>query len=201
MRKNAAIATGAVIAALVACANAGARPFPTPACGWVTATSVGRAIGEPVKSFGSRWSDVHAPILTCAYEELVPNLQLGYVPIVQIQYAENQFYKLAAGSVPVPGLGSCVRRSSCPRSGEAAWTLSTTRTLSVVGSPTTNGTPTNPASPQIERFVGAQALFAQDGLNAVAIAVSTPNGPLQVRNETAALVHLIRGVLARFYWS
>jgi hypothetical protein len=189
MRRSFAIAVPLIAAlALYACAGAGARKFPVPSCTWVSTAAVSAAVGEPVRALPERWRTFHAPVLTCYYAERTPHVQLGNLPLVSIQFAELQFYHVVKGEQPVRGIGVCVNRSTCPQPGRPAWLFSATNQV------------TRARAPYVFTFISEERLFVQDGINAIAVGVQNPSGPLRVKNVTARLKSLARSLMQRFYW-
>src|SRR6202000_93962 len=125
-----------------------AKRFPRPSCGWVSAAAVSRALGEPVRATGGGWTNKSAPMLTCSYDELTPTFQLEHVPILRIQYAENQYYRKVPGARPLRGVARCVVGAPLfPKRGVAAWTLTKMRLRKLPNGPPLPMTTTSPVPP------------------------------------------------------
>lgn len=162
------------------------RRFPVPSCRWVPTSLIKSELGLSVRALAPQWTTDVAPVLTCSFVERSPQLQFGDVPIVTVQFRELQRFRVTAGSVFVPRLGSCVVHSSCPVAHKSAFQL--------VGH-ATGGTP-----PYLSQFVSGIDLRAEDGLNFLRIVVDNPDGPLPVANEVAAAHKLARVLLPKFRW-
>jgi hypothetical protein len=181
------VAAAAVVALLAMAAPAGAhrRHRPAPRCGWASASLINRTLGINVRPAKAHWRVNIAPVLTCSSYEVEPTLAPIGEPIVTIAFAEVQRFRVPSTFSFVPHLGSCIEHSSCPRPHKPAW-LYVQRT-------TTNSEFTNP-------FPAIEQLRVEDGVNALAIQMFTPNGPPAVASETAAVLKLARKLLPRFYW-
>jgi hypothetical protein len=175
-------------AALAPAAAAGGRRFPAPSCGWVPAREIGGAIDDPVSALAPAWTTDIAPVLTCGYVERQPKLQLGNVPLVTVQFRDQQLVRPPKGAVGVSHLGSCMAGVSCRAKDQVAWVYSLAGYRAVSD------------SPYAARFVKLEALGVQDGLNQITIVVDNPDGPLALADETDALVRIARRLLPRFYW-
>ena len=196
-RGGAAITT-LLVTALVAigcgatASAAGGGGFPVPKCGWAPASLVQKTFGVNVRAIKGSWRTQIAPVLTCAYVERRPKLQFGFVPLVTVQYRELQHFR-TTGLTYVRGLGSCVARSSCPQPHKSAWILVAHSKL----------TPAYPIAYPIYQipYVSGVGLYVEDGLNALVIVVSNPDGPLPVKNEVGQVEQLARKLLPLFHWT
>lgn len=173
-----ALAAGAASLIFAAPAGAHRRHFPIPHCKWASRSLVSQTFGVQVNEKRGRWKTQIAPVLSCRYVETQTRLTAAGRPIVSIEFREMQRFHPLPGSTYVPHLGSCVRRSSCPRGHKAAWIL-------VERSGTT---------------VSGVLLMVEDGLNQIDIAVENPYGPLPVASETRAVKRLARHLIRRFRW-
>lgn len=180
-----AVAAIAVMLSLAGPAGAHRHHRPVPSCGWARASLIARTLGINVGAAKSHWRVNIAPVLTCSYYEVTPSLAPIGEPILTIAYAEVQRFKVPSTFTFVPHLGSCVERSSCPRPHKAGWLYTQ--------STNTNSAFSNP-------YTSIMQLRVEDGLNALAMQVFTPNGPLPVPSERAAVLKLARKLLPRFYW-
>lgn len=159
------------------------RHFPVPKCGWVSGSVIHHEFGVGVRAKKGYWKTRIAPVLTCNAFERHPDLQEPGKPIVQVQFREMQRFRPSSRAVFVPHLGSCRRRSSCPRGHKAAWLLTDQSDY---------GTSTIHTS--------ATLLAVEDGLNAIVIEVVNPFGALPVASEVKATEHLARELVPRFRW-
>jgi hypothetical protein len=175
----AAAATGGMLWAATVPASAGASSVPVPTCAWASASAVSKTLGERVRALPGSWTTVTAPVLTCSYVERQPLLQSHNAPILQIRFDETQRLTKRAKSKKVRKLGHC-QGSTC---GAAAYlSVSYTRKPAIYSF----------------RYVSGIDLRVQDGLNAIEIVLSTPDGPLPVANGAARLEDLMRRLLPRF---
>lgn len=176
----------ALVVALGCAAPAGAarRHFPVPSCGWAKKAGIGKTFGLDIRALKGQWTTQIAPVLTCGFVEVHPNFQAPGAPIITIQFRELQRFQ-TKGFTYVRGLGSCVEHSSCPRPHKAAWQV-----VDQVNSSPNYSFP----------FVAGVQLRVEDGLNAMVVQVTNPDGPLGISDEVGAAKALARRLLPRFYW-
>jgi hypothetical protein len=173
----------AVSASLLCAAPAGARGFPIPRCGWVSAARVQNTFGVQVRARKPYWMTSIAPVLHCNFLEAQPSVQLAGKPIVRVQFRELQRLKPASGFVPVEHLGNCRVRVSCT-GGHSAWLYTQESSGSLSPTP----------------FTSIVSLGVVAGLNSIVIQVQNPFGPLPVSNEVAAAERLAKRLARRFRW-
>jgi hypothetical protein len=198
---------------------AATKRFPVPSCKWVPTSLLHSTLGLQVRAVAPVWSTSIAPVLTCGYVERQPALQFGNVNIITVQFRELQRFKVTQGATAVHGLGSCIKRSSCPKPHSPAWLIETHSVGanppdsgtgdSGAGSSTNSGSEQTPAtgsgsaagaaSPPVT-FISGLSLAVEDGLNALSIQVANPDGPVPVADETAQVEKLARVLLPHFLW-
>jgi len=173
--------------------------FPVPSCKWVSSSLVGRTFKDPVRALKPAWSTNIAPVLTCRFVERKPDVQLGNVSLVTVQFRELQRFKKArVGWTPLPHLGTCIKHVSCGPQNYAAF-------ADVLHAEERGGSPYSIAPPAIASpysvpFVDGVGMWAEDGENAVVVLVTNPLGPLPVNNEELVTEGLVRKLLPKFRW-
>lgn len=168
----------------VAEATATAPHPPKPSCGWASAARVSKKFGDPVRTLAPVWREHYAPRLYCRYVERHPDDQAAGKPIVEIAFLENQRFS-PRGFTPVQHLGACDGQCSVPH--QPAWIR-----VEQDGGGGTFGA--------ASAHTTVLELLVQDDLDAIALAVDTPDGALPVKSEQAAAESLVRSLLKRFRW-
>lgn len=167
----------------IAATAAGAKGFPVPNCNWMPPSRVSAAIGERVRALAPAWTTTSAPVLTCGFAESRSLLQSKDGEVVVVRFAETQRLRHSAAATPIKRFGHCPSSYRCTKRRGPAWlTVSYASTRGIYAF----------------RFISGVDVRVQDGVNAIEIAVITPNGPTSVANEVSQIEALARHLLPRF---